>query len=631
MGGTAFPWLESAKCRIMLDMMLTERHAATFAELDEAEIAATIMGAGAEVVTIWFKDENGYASYPTKIGTMHPRLAGRDFAGRLLTALKALGARVVAYYCVGLDRHYAIQHPEDQVVFSDGRPGFVPIPCISCGYREHALRQIEEIVRNYQVDGLWLDCIWFPQRDFFPNPESRQVAKSEAISCFCASCEDGYRRRYGEAMPRESTAGESQWGRWLEFKHAALDSFLRQARARARTLNAEVAVAHNLTSFNQHDGRGGLPFEVAILSHGELWDWTPKSIDQLTAEAMIVAANGGAVLVDDHLTPAGKTQSVLYDRIGAVFARLKQVQEYLEPSDTLKHVAVVYSERSRDLIGKGDATRYQSSFDGACRALIEEKVPFDVLPDELLTVERISGYRAIVLPNVACLSDESCAPHLFVDFESCEDELTRGIIARLPVNMKKPGCHVEGLGRGIGSLRVPMVWACNHFYRYYENPPGEREGGAALWVALAGKGRAVYFPCDVMASYGEFTIPEARGLLANALRHAGGEPEISVTGPDSVEAVYLEQPERGRIAVHLITFPSVPGRTALVGGRLESVQVVGRIPRAHDLQLRLSGSLLTRARSVRSVTTGDLPWHPGQDRVSLPPVEVHDVIIVATS
>lgn len=46
---------------------------------------------------------------------------------------------------------------------------------------------------------------------------------------------------------------------------------------------------------------------------------------------------------------------------------------------------------------------------GFYQALIEARIPFDMLDSHYITIENLSKYKAIVLPNIAVLSDADCA------------------------------------------------------------------------------------------------------------------------------------------------------------------------------------------------------------------------------
>jgi hypothetical protein len=40
--------------------------------------------------------------------------------------------------------------------------------------------------------------------------------------------------------------------------------------------------------------------------------------------------------------------------------------------------------------------------------MMDQRIPFDILSDKRLSADSLSRYRAIVLPNAACLSDAAC-------------------------------------------------------------------------------------------------------------------------------------------------------------------------------------------------------------------------------
>jgi hypothetical protein len=708
--------MNKMKKRIMIDMMLTDRDPLILSQLDTKFIVEQIRDTGAEVVIIWFKDENGFSYYPTKYGKIHPNLKCYDFSGEMVKMLKESDIKVIAYYIVGMDLNYANTHHDEQIVFSDNRAGTFPLPCINTHYRQYVLNQLVEIVENYDVDGIWLDCIFYPQKDFFPDPDSPDFKKTGAISCFCPACLRKFQIETNlNVNPKDFIRGSDYWVKWVQYRQKTLDSFLQETCLLLKSIKPEIKLSHNLMSFEQHDWRGALswrteqyddwlsaeayyewsghlhtsllpkllyaagkgkPFEVIVLSHSRLWDWTLKPTSQLLAESVTAVAHGGAIVIDDHLSPFGKVEPQMYLKIKNIFEYIKELEDYFYDLESIKYAAVVYSEKTRDFYFSKYHVDYQSSFDGTCRALIEQKIPFDIVMDENITAENLRDYKVIVLSNIACMNDEIANiidiavkngsgivatyetslyydnakrrndfalnslgvhylgnldyPHIFLQFTPDDrKEILKKIPVNIPLNVNKPYIKVSAIGYGIGQIRFPMIWACNHHYHYNENPPGDLLPYPAIWVnSVSGGGVAVFFPCDIGGTYAEFTIPEAKHLLINAILFAGGEPPLILEGPLSVEAVYRFQKTRNRFLIHLINFPSAPLRTAKIGGRIASVQVVEEIPEVHHLTLFLGEDIRQNIYKVVSMKYGDLDWQPGSIKVTIPTLHIHDVIML---
>jgi hypothetical protein len=69
-------------------------------------------------------------------------------------------------------------------------------------------------------------------------------------------------------------------------------------------------------------------------------------------------------------------------------------------------VALVWSQPTLELYGQGDAkARYADCVYGFYAALMENHIPAVMVSDEALASGKLAGFRAVVLPNLACMSD----------------------------------------------------------------------------------------------------------------------------------------------------------------------------------------------------------------------------------
>ena len=70
---------------------------------------------------------------------------------------------------------------------------------------------------------------------------------------------------------------------------------------------------------------------------------------------------------------------------------------------------MVYSQQTAAYYG-GDqaAAKVEDHALGYYQALVEARVPFDMVHDLLLDAEQIDRYKVLILPNIAALSDRQC-------------------------------------------------------------------------------------------------------------------------------------------------------------------------------------------------------------------------------
>jgi hypothetical protein len=68
----------------------------------------------------------------------------------------------------------------------------------------------------------------------------------------------------------------------------------------------------------------------------------------------------------------------------------------IDPSTTLRH----WAPEMRRQAESDDLGFYQ--------ALVEAKLPFEFLSDQMMTPERLDAFKVVILANARCLSDEQC-------------------------------------------------------------------------------------------------------------------------------------------------------------------------------------------------------------------------------
>ena len=83
-------------------------------------LASTLKRAHVNSATIFAKCHHGQCYYPTKIGTQHPALSGRDLLGEQIEALHREGIRCPIYTSVVWDEEIARAHPDWRQLRKDG-------------------------------------------------------------------------------------------------------------------------------------------------------------------------------------------------------------------------------------------------------------------------------------------------------------------------------------------------------------------------------------------------------------------------------------------------------------------------------------------------------------------------------
>ena len=93
-------------------------------------------------------------------------------------------------------------------------------------------------------------------------------------------------------------------------------------------------------------------------------------------------------------------------------ANVKARDAWWSDSEPVPYIGVVASEQTRALYAQGALPLYFSHTLGAFRAIFEKHWPVRVLTEYDLEDANLQGVRVLMLPNVACLSDQIGRAHV---------------------------------------------------------------------------------------------------------------------------------------------------------------------------------------------------------------------------
>ncbi len=599
----------------------------------------------------------GYlAFYPTDL-PLHRRsknLGASDPFGDLYRGARRLGMNVIAR----IDPHACREdvraaHPDWISTDARGEPrrhhgiSELWITCALGPYHFEFMRSvIRELVSRYPVDAVfsnrWNGLGW----------------------CYCPNCRRNFRKATGLEIPRTESEEEPNraafiawqqqrlfelWTLWDETVRAenpnaffipnmgaGIWEFLdmaeigrrakllfadRQGRTGAATngsgVTAPWAIGRAGKEFRAVMGRKpvGAGYSVGV---EEPYRW--KDSFQSEAEQRVWMADG---IANGLLLSFGKTGGRIGDPrwlefTAEIFRWHHRNEKYLRNVRSLARVAMIYSQRATTTYGKpwrrdDDPTmRHYQAFvettyqpgdhaSGMYHALIEHRIPFEMVCDRLLTAEALAPYRLVILPNCAVLDDGQCAVltefvkrggsvlatyetslhdgerprqnfglaelfgvdfvgsnprgamNSYVEFDRSAagaDEILAGFkgvprmiggVWYLNVDTREPGVK-SVLTRVPDFPHLPMEEV---YSRAKEKGPGQ------LFLRQVGEGRVAYFPWDIDRLFWETLLEDHGRLLANAARWALNEaPVVSVQGGGLLDVVPWQQ--ESSLAVHLV-------------------------------------------------------------------------------
>ncbi len=581
------------------------------------------------------------AYYPTEIPFHHRSrwLGDRDVLGELIAGCRKLGMVVIAR----TDPHATYDdvqkaHPDWIAVTADGRPRrhwASPDMWVTCGlgpYNFEFMTEVKkEIMSRYRVDAIFINR-W-----------------DGSGQCYCRHCVKNFKEASGFDLPRTDNPQDPArrayilwrqqrlfdlWQTWdravrainpdscvipntgggatsgLDMKKIGeLAPTLMADRQARRGLMAPWAIGMNAKEYRAALGRKPI---VGIFSVGveEPYRWkdSVQNGDEIRLWVADLVANGmrpwftkfGAVLHDQRwLKP-----------VEDIYQRLAGWEKYLRNTAPFARVGVVYSQQTAWFVGD----RVENHINGWYQALVEARIPFELVHDRLLDPAHLDQFKTLILPNLVALSDAQCrqleefarrggsliATHetslcdelgvrrqnfglaglLGVDFGGKTEARMQNAYLRL--EHEASGHHpllkgledapriIHGVSRVEVQPREKFTTAPLTLIPSYPDLPMEmvyprvaktdlaqvflREVGSSLEQGTGtskSSSRIVYFPWDIDRTFWEVLSTDHFKLLRNAVEWATNEaPVVTVTGPGVLDVTVWRQ--NASLTVHLV-------------------------------------------------------------------------------
>lgn len=576
------------------------------------------------------------AYYPTNVPLHHRSvwLGDRDLFGELVDGCRKHGMIVVAR----TDSHAVHQdvfdaHPDWVAVEANGRPRrhwASPDMWVACALGPYSLEFMTEIHREimtrYMVDGIFTNR-W-----------------DGSGMCYCQHCQANFAAAYGMELPRKVDPQDICWRNYTKWYQERLFAVWRLWDAEIRKINPAARFIPNGgggalsqldmktvgemadTLFADRQGRSGImpPWAsgkdakeyratlgrkpiVGIFSVGLEGPYRWKDSVQSAAEIEIWVAEAIANGLRPWYT---KFAGTVYDKrwlktVSDIYNWHYRWERYMRNEKPLARVGLVYSQQTATFYGGGTAeAKVEDHTLGMYQALIEARIPFEMVHDYLLDLDHVSQFKLLILPNIAALSLEQCeqvrqfckmggsilATHetsLF-DEEGRErqdfglaDVFGAHFKGRLPGPMKNSYLRLERdsasitqhpilagfeeterIINGLFWLDVapsdPSIQSPLTLIPSYPDLPMEmvyprikRTDTSAIFLREMDNSRIVYFPWDVERTFWEVMNIDHGTLLGNAIRWAMNEEQpVTVTGQGLIDLTIWQQKES--LTVHLV-------------------------------------------------------------------------------
>ncbi len=642
--------------------------------------------------------------YPTDIPFHHRSawLGDRDVFGGLVDGCRKLGMVVIAR----TDPHATYDdvqaaHPDWIAVDAGGRPRrhwASPEMWLTCAYGPYNFEFMtgvtREIMSRYHVDGIFINR-W-----------------DGSGMCYCEHCRANFRAASGLEIPRSEDPLLPGHRAYVLWRQDRLFSLWRLWDGEVRKINPDSCVIPNTgggatssldmkrigelapTLMADRQSRKGLmaPWAngknakefraamgdkpvVGIFSVGldEVYRW--KDAVQHPAETRLWVADGIANGMRPWFTKFGGVVSDArwLKPVEDIYAWCHGAEPYLRNERPLARVAIVYSQQTGWFhTAKGAPNDVEDAALGWYQALVEARIPFEMVHDRLLDEPHLSAFRTLILPNITALSDAQCAQlrqfvgrggGLIATSEtSLEDEWgtrradfgmadllgatwkgrVEGPMRNAYVRLEHESAPSHPLFRGLGD--APRV--INGVWRVEVAANGARSESPLTLIPsypdlpmekvypreprtnipqvflrdLPGAGRVVYFPWDIDRTYWEVLAVDHGLLMRNAVLWATNEDApVSVAGPGVLDVTLWRQ--KGSLTVHLVNLTN----PMMMKGPVREILPIG----GQQVRVRLPDGLA--ARAVRLLVSGATPpfsQGAGWLEVMVPSVTTHEVVAI---
>ena len=434
--GSNAPRRDYRKCfrRLVLDMHVPDWGPHLLAKFDPAATAETIRRAGIEYVMAYAQSHQGLCYWPTKIGTPHAGMKGRDFFGEFSHELRERDIPVCAYYCVVFNSGAIRDHHDWRMV---GRPGFsfeedysgnrYGLACPNkVGYHRQTLAEVEELLRGYVFDVMFFDMA------FWRTP------------CHCDACKQRYLKETGEPVPERIDWTDPRWCRFQAARLRWTGQFMQELTSLAKRIRPGLPVYHNMgnvlhnwwmglsSEHGEHSDFLGSDFYgdsvqqlmgiklYTNLSRGRPIEYMTsrafpdvkehvnnKSLESLDMTALAAVSQHAAFTLIDSINPDGTLDPGVYQQIKQVNRRIAEYEPELG-GEPVEDIGVYFSSDSnvkfehngQPLLGvnRDKPFPHLQAVRGVCRALQESHRPFGVITRKQLG--SLGKYKLIVLPDV---------------------------------------------------------------------------------------------------------------------------------------------------------------------------------------------------------------------------------------
>ncbi|WP_168796420.1 alpha-L-fucosidase [Flagellimonas onchidii] len=588
--------------QIHLDFHTSELIENIGSEFSKVQFQEALKTAKVNSINIFSKGHHGWSYYETKVGKKHPHL-NFDLLKEQIEACHEIGVRAQAYYTIGWSAKDAREHPEwiikdkngKEIWFGSGldddiRKGEKLYPFYSWatlspegGYLELILAEVEELAKNYDLDGFWFDIVPFQ----YPNYSELGMKdlKANGVDINDAKAVERHHIKKMKVfldktreIVKKYRPDASIFYNWTTHFSIpqSLDYQLEQ-------YNTKLDLEDLPTTWDGYDlfplrakYYGNLDMDYVAMSGKFHTAWGEfggfKHKDAIWYEAASMVAFGANVNFGDQLHPSGKMDMGTYQNIGYAFDYVEKIEDYGIGADHEATVGMWFANKKE--------------FDeGLTRMLLENQINFvmasnrkdwsgievvilsggvELGPTDVKRLQNFldNGGKLLVMGKSA-LDKKNKKFHFDlgvkykgeaaydVDYTIVGDKISKNLV-RSPFLNYEPSFRVE-TEKGtevLAHLREPFFNRRINSYSSHQNTPYQSKN--AEHPAVTKKGNIVFIASDLSKGYFELGARVHRDLFSNSLSLLRTSPMVEVDLPSAGRINLLHQPDDKRYVLHLL-------------------------------------------------------------------------------
>lgn len=645
------------------------------------------------------------AFYPTELPLQQRSqwLGDRDAFGDLAAGCRAMGMNIVAR----TDSHACWQkvydaHPDWIRVDASGQKVRHPSDprywetCALGPYNFEFMTSVhEEIMRKYKPDGIFTNR-W-----------------AGSGMCYCEHCRRNFHDVTGLELPRTNNPQNPARKQYIVWRQQRLFALWRLWNEKIRAINPDASYIANagggaLSDLDMKTISELAPMMVADRQsrRGLMAPWAngkngKEYRSTMGSKAIVGMFNVG--IDDEHRwkdsvqngdeirmwAADGMAQGLrpwfikfnakLIDRrwlpvVEEIFQWHYANEKYFRNVRPVARVGLVYSQQSAWFYGGEDARqKIDEPALGIYKALIEARIPFEIVNDRCLDAEHLSSFRTLILPNIAALSDSQCASlrgfveqggglvatyetslydewgvrrtdfglgdmfgasfagkvqeNMLNSYLNLEKDPASGAYHPLLSGFEDSGRIINAVNQvdvtpvdrdGFTPLRIVPSYPDLPMESVFTRPGGTQKPG--VFLRQVGNGRVVYFPGDIDRTFWQVLSTDHGKLLRNAVEWATNEaPPVTVLGKGVLDVAVWEH--KDFMTIHLVNLTN----PMMLKGPVREIIPISR----QQISLRVpNGRRVSRVHLLTAAR--DVPFHVERDRlfVVVPSIQLHEVVAV---